>query len=458
MTTRRRFLQALGLGASSLLVPPLARSSRGDSSSARPQRLLIFFTLHGTVYDNWKMKPGDGLLKKARWSASLNKLDASDFSPILRPLHPWRERMSIYDGLALVSAETERNHVRHIIGSLHAMTGAHTAIVSADAVGGAPSIDQRIADAISRPDQFRSLELSVGEPLVQIVSRDARQVLPLQTDPALLYQQLFGTGEANLEAAAQAKVFRAAEQWYGSFAAGLSSEDKNRVEIHRGLLHDLELRAQSLASSDCSAPLAPTMSVGYTEQFQDYCQLLTTALACDLTRVATLYMSTQPAERVGPDLEGEVHQEYAHDIYVDPGAAAAMTQYGVRHAEDLAYLLGQLDAIPDGEGSLLDNTTVVWCGELADGAHGYERWPVVVVGGRGLKKGRYEHWPSTTPFAGYRWDGTRTTSMGVPHQKFLIALAQSFGLDLDALPIEEVSGINDAKIDCTGVLDGLLQS
>lgn len=451
MIDRRRFLQALG--SSALWLPSLGCDRPRDEPS--PQRLLVLFTLHGTVYEQWKMHP-PGTSTQARWTALLRQLGASDFSPILRPLHRFRDRMSVYDGLALVSAETERNNVRHIIGGLHALTGAPTAIVSTAAVGSAPSIDQRIADAIARPEQFRSLEVAVGEPLVEIVTREARQVLPLQTDPLLLHHQLFGGGDAELSAAAQASVFAAANEWYGDFARDLPAEDRERVDIHRELLRDLEVRAQGLAASVCEQPPQPGVALSYDATFEHFSRLVTTAFACDLTRVATFYMSTQPPQRVGAGLSGDMHQDYAHNIYTDEGAAAAMTDYGRRHAEDLAALLELLDAIPDRDGSLLDSTTVVWCSELADGAHGYERWPVVVVGGRNLRRGNYEHWPSITPYAGYRWDGTRSASMGVPHEKFLIALARSFGVDIDRMPTTEIIGIDGARIDCTGPLDGVL--
>ena len=242
----------------------------------------------------------------------MGKLGASEFSPILRPLHRFRDRLSVYDGLALVSAETERNNIRHIIGGLHALTGAPTAIVSTAAVGSAPSIDQRIADAIARPEQFRSLEVAVGEPLVEVVTRDARQVLPLQTDPLLLHQQLFGGGGAELTAEAQASVFAAAGSWYGDFSRDLPVEDRVRVDVHRELLRDLEVRAQGLAAAVCEQPIEPGGLLSYDETFENFSRLVTTAFACDLTRVATFYMSTQPPERVGPTLQGDMHQDYAH--------------------------------------------------------------------------------------------------------------------------------------------------
>ena len=459
MTSRRNFMQLLtGLGGASLFLPSLGCKGK-DEPAQPPQRLLVFFTLHGTVYDEWRMHPPGASLDQ-RWSRSLTDLAPEDFSTILRPLHPWRERMAVYDGLSLVSAETERANVRHIIGGIHALTGANTAIVSSTAVGSAPTIDQRIADVIARPDQFRSIELAVGDPLYQLVTREAKQVLPYQQDPLLLHPQLFGDGDVEQNAAAQSELFSAADDWYGQFSSGLSSEDQARIEVHRDLLRDLGLRAEGLAKVACEAPEliveAGGLAGDYSTQFEDFRQLVSAAFSCDLTRVATFYMSTQPADRVGPGLMGEVHQEYAHDIFVDEGAKAAMTSYGERHAEDLAAILETLDSIPEGEGSLLDHTTVVWCGELADGAHGYERWPVVVVGGRGLRKGSYEFWPSDTPFAGYLWDGSRSQSMAVPNEKFLVALGQSFGLDIESMPIETVEGIDGATIDCTGPLDGVL--
>jgi hypothetical protein len=215
-----------------------------------------------------------------------------------------------------------------------------------------------------------------------------------------------------------------------------------------------------MLQAQCAAPAAPPQTQGYATDATTFVQLLSAAFSCDLVRVATLHFGDIPGADLGHAGVG-VHDEFAHAIWDDAGAAEVMTRYTAYHAAQLAELLAALDAIPEGNGTMLDNTTCLWVSEIAEGAHAFERWPVVVAGGRGLKLGRYVHYPSSTPFAGWWWDGTKLPAMGVPHQKLLTTVGRALGATepdgsaLSAMPVREVVGIDGTSIDCTGVLEEL---
>ena len=111
---------------------------------------------------------------------------------------------------------------------------------------------------------------------------------------------------------------------------------------------------------------------------------------------------------------------------------------------------------------MLDHTLILWTSELADGVHGLDRMPVVLLGGQSWSMGRYLHYPSDVPYPAWVWDGVRRPASGRPHQKLLSSVLRAFGVpnpetggDWDSMPITELSGEAGAKIDCTGVLDEL---
>ena len=146
--------------------------------------------------------------------------------------------------------------------------------------------------------------------------------------------------------------------------------------------------------------------------------------------------------------------EAADVVAAEVEAADVMTQYTATHSQHLADLLTALDSVPEGNGTLLDNTVVAWVGELGDGSHGFDRWPALLFGGGPFRYGRVLHYPRETPVIGQSWNGYE--KMGVPHQKFLTSLCQGMGLDVDRMPVESVYGSSGQKVDCTGPLEGMV--
>ena len=136
-----------------------------------------------------------------------------------------------------------------------------------------------------------------------------------------------------------------------------------------------------------------------------------------MTRVASITFETVPGAVLG-DPGADVHNNFAHEIFGSTYAEEMMTRYTAAHAKHLATLMAALDAIPESDGStVLDNTMIVWAGELADGAHGYDNYPVVIAGGGwAFGTGRVIRWAPKTPVKGLLWNGQLGTTMGEPHQ------------------------------------------
>jgi hypothetical protein len=130
-----------------------------------------------------------------------------------------------------------------------------------------------------------------------------------------------------------------------------------------------------------------------------------------------------------------------------------MSEYSRKHAEQFATILSQLDSIPDGGGTLLDNTLCVWISELGDPAHGYDRYNAVLAGGAALNHGSYHHFPSDFAIDGWAWDGGIST-MGRPHQQLLTTICRAMGLQNGSFGVKEARGTY-GQLDLTGWLTGL---
>ncbi len=460
---RREFLAALGLGSGSLFLPSLFD---GRAHAAEPpRRFVVFYTQNGTWHDGWKMRR-PGLAEDARWSFDLGESTEAEFSAQLAPLFPYRDRLAIVDGLALVSAEADvAGILRHEIGQVHSLTGSMVELVAGRAFGGVASIDQRIADVLARPDRLRSLELAVGDPASSVSYRDRLQLLPYEQRPEVVFQRMFGllgTGtDADAFVREQGSVLDRAATRYDALAKRLSGEDRAKLEAHRDLVRDLETRMSGLASASCTPPAVPGGRVGYREDYTTLVGLTAAAMACDLVRVVSIELGDIPGELLG-EAGVDIHDEYAHNIFEDEKARQVMTDWTAMHAAQFAELLAALDGVPEGGGTMLDHTTCLWVSELADGAHGFEQWPAVIAGGDALRLGQYVHMPSDTPFAGKTWNGGTLPAMGMPHQKLLTTIGRAMGVTdesgepLSAMPVREIAGIDGAKIDCTGIIEELM--
>jgi hypothetical protein len=468
---RRALLQALGLGGvASLLMPSLGGRRVHAGGTSPPRRLLIFYTLHGTVYDTWRMRPS-GEPDNADWEFDLGGLGQEAFSEILAPLYDVRDRLLILDGLSMASAEGDVLTNEHSRGQAHSLTCVPVLPSGNDVVGGGPSVDQLIAAEIRRPELFASLELGVGWGSPSVIYQGPGERLPVENNPIAVFDRLFpggaSTGEPTDDDRVRAAQRSVLDRTVAEFEAALpylSPADRARLELHRDLVRDLERRLDELASISCDRPDAPMplppgdMPVPFYEAGKDAMfRLATAALACDVTRVVSIQMSQLFNEQIGAEA-GDVHQDFAHQTAASPGHEM-MTNYHRLHATQFAELVSMLASVPDaGGGSLLDSTAVVWCNELATGSHSFLRWPVVIAGeaGGAFRTGRYVHWAPSIPTPNEHpdWQGVEP-EIGPPHQKLWVSVSRAMGVDVDSVGSTEIETVDGIDIDLTGPLDRL---
>ncbi len=452
---RRQLLQALGLSAAGLLLPSRTRAAAPPAA----RRLLLYVTSHGTVYDRWRLRPG--VRGDAEdFELDLGTLAGSGWSPILAPLQAHARKLLVLDGIGngcgIVTQynEHEEGHASILTGRLS--QPLYGALGRPDG----PSIDQAIGAARATP--FRTLEWAVGGWAVNY--DELGQPLPYEGDPIAAFDRVFGGGfvpttpTGEIVQKHQLRAIEAARARYDALGRRLSSEDRIKLEQHRDLLDELAGRMESLAALRCEVPSrpAPVMPWGdpaypqeRIEAFQD---LALAVFSCGLTDVLTLRADTMFNETVGAP-PGDLHNDFAHNTEIDPGAFEVMATYHTWHARRLARLLDRLDAIPEGDGTMLDNTIVVWANELATGHHTFDDLPVVIAGGtRALRSGRYVRWAPRTLLG----EGWAETTIGPPHQQLLTTLGRAMDLDLDHFGLRELPTTDGGTLDCTGVLPGVL--
>lgn len=438
---RRTFLR--GAGGLAVALPFLDAMSGSASAVEFPKRFVVFFTGLGTVKSAWK---------PAGTEASF------ELGEILAPLAPYRDKLLVLEGVDMESAYHGPGDA-HQQGIGQALTGTELqegtlfpyACNPAARVGwgGGVSVDQFLAARLGQRTKLSSLELGVQVQYANVSSRVSYrgpgQPVPPEDDPRAAFDRLFTDLSADPADLARRRALRRrvlgdVMEDYGALSRKLGGEDRQKLEHHLEALGEIEARleAPGLLGGVCALPeLGEPLDVYANDNFPAIgrlqMDLLTMALACDLTRIASIQWSATEAGKVFTWLgQSETHHALSHSHPSDEQGKLQLVDIGRWQAEQLAYLLGKLDAIPEGAGTLLDNTIVLWCTDVSEGQnHSRRDMPYVIAGGGGgaLRTGRLLRYA------------------GDPHNNLLVTLCNAMGV--------EVSTFGNPAY-CTGLLPGLL--
>jgi hypothetical protein len=456
MITRRTLLGGLGaLSAAGMLAP--VRSRAAPAPPAR--RIVLFVTNHGTLHDRWQM-PGSASLDGAI-DRDLSGLGLEEFSYILQPLHAFRDRLLVVDGLANYGG-MQAAFNEHEEGNASCLTGCVPVPVDGSVgVATGPSIDQIIASTRQTP--IRSLEYSIGGWAVNY--NDAGQPIPYEGDPMAAFRRLFPSGDPDGEPtvrdrvrAHDRRVLELAQARYDALSKRMSSEDRRKLEQHRDLLRDLDAQLAGLAELECEVPPEPGYPSWYDVTWEEemnraFFALTRAAFSCGITDVVTIRSDALRNEAIGAP-PGDLHNDYAHNILLDSAAADVMADYHRWYGERFAELCAELESVPEEDGTMLDHTLCVWTNELATGDHQFRRVPFVIAGGtHALQTGRYVNFAPERDFAG-PWSSE--SDCGPAHNRMLAALAQAMGMDTQGVGESSYTDWDDQEVDATGVLPGLL--
>jgi hypothetical protein len=265
------------------------------------------------------------------------------------------------------------------------------------------SVDQRIADVIGQQTPFRSLELAAQPSqtesnITRMCLRGPDQPVAPERIPHAAYNRLFAggatpTADGALKNERQKRVLDAVQENFKRLQQKVGAEDRKKLEQHAEHLFEIEERLDKRPAAALDACESPELG----EEFDTtqgsvfplvgrlHTDLMVMALACDLTRVASLQWNYAIGQIrydfVDPTIT-RGHHDMSHDGDDNAVTLGQLTNVNTWYAEQLAYLMGRLDSIPEGEGTMLDNTVIYWCNELAKGnSHALQNSHFVVAGG-----------------------------------------------------------------------------
>jgi hypothetical protein len=397
------------------------------------------YTPNGVIHEAWWPTPGTG-----ESDFTLNQTHQS--------LAPYRDRLILLKGVSNLVASTGQQggpHQRGIGGLYTAQTLGQGSFVDGcgKTAGWANgiSIDQETAGVIGQDTALKSLELGVraleNDVQGRIAYSGAGQPLPPMNQPLDVYNRLimapgFSVAPSDPLLAQRKSVLDAVGQQFTTLASEVSAEDRQKLQAHHELLRDIE-RRMSAGNNGCSAldqpPLLDPASENDMPAIAELeVDLLAMALACDLTRVASLQISTALNRIRYPWLSsnGEGHS-LSHSFGSDPNAAAQLVERGKWHAGLIARLCDRLSTTPEGDGSALDNTLLVWCSEISLGnSHSHTDMPFLLLGGGWhFRTGRY------------------LQLVNASHSNLLVSLLNAMGLPAQTFGLPE---------HCTGPLAGMV--
>jgi hypothetical protein len=411
---RRDLLRRIGAGAAVLPflgnLPSLAAAAAGPK-----RRLVIVFS-------------PDGVVKRHFWPAAAGPLAGGDLPRILAPLAPFADRLLTLKGVNNALQGDGDGHMRGM-GCL--LTGIE--LFPGNVQGGSDtpagwasgiSIDQEIRNHLqARADsatRFGSLEFGVLVPnkadtwTRMVYTGPNKPVTPID-DPYQMFAKLYGETK---DRESLRSVLDDIREDLSRLTAALPAEDRRILEEHAALVRGLE---RELAEHHVAVHPAPVLEQGVIEQNDEMprisrmqIELLVSALAADFTRVATLQYTNSVGQ---PHMTwlgiNEGQHELSHEPNSNEAAQEKLTKINTWYAGEVAWLAKRLAETPDpgGDGSLLDQTTIVWTNELGEGnSHSRNDIPWVLVGGGlGFTTGRSLSFP------------------GVPHNRLLLTLAHALG-------------------------------
>lgn len=410
---RRSLLRGAAAGGLAGLLPWTQRAF--SQPEVMPKRLILFFTPHGTIFDSAR--------ENEKWLPTGSETDFA-LHPVMSSLVPFQDQLLVTHGII-------KNHRGPDLGGPHTTgmpilwSGGGVAADGDFTRGEIPfgwnthaSVDQLIAQALvdRDPTPFQSMTLGVSPGGAHPGSRmiyaaPGMPVTPVSS-PAATFERFFAGSlpgeEADRERARRLSVLDAVRGELQALSPRMEMGARIRMESHTDAIRELELSLQRALTS-CEAP-DPTFDAGLGQEIDKQSELLATGLACGLTRIGSLQCRVGENDGRVYDFLGHTvgHHSLTHREPDEPDALAAIHRF---YFERFAYLLGQLARFTEGDGTLLDNTLVVWGSDTRGWDHNYAA-PFVFAGGRGagVRTGRY------------------TRFEGIEHNRMLVSLAHYMGV------------------------------
>ena len=390
--SRRHLLRGAGVAFAlpllESMLPALARAQAATPKS----RLACMYIAHGAVMDRW-MPTTDGT--------------GFAFTPTLASLEPFRERLNVVSDMTLPFAYGSDASA----GANHARSSQVWLTCAEPETGPSPtSLDQLVAQHIGQDTPLPSLELSLDDGS-SISYRTPTTPLPMEQNPQVVFERLFGDGSTAEERAARtelkASLLDSVTAEVATLQRSLPAVDRQRLDRYLEDVREIERRLQLIASSPAAELDVPAKPVGIPSSFTEHAKLMADLVAlawqAEITRVSTLMIAREVSNRVYPESGvNDPFHNLSHHSEVQANKDRLATLQAFHTRATLAYFLQKLQDTPDGDGTLLDHSVVLYGSGMSNSnQHDHDPLPILVAGGASgrMQGGRHIRAGKGTPLA-----------------------------------------------------------
>lgn len=391
------------------MVPAL---SLAKNTAANPTtRLGFVYVPNGIIMDRWT---------PAGESAGFA------FSPIMQALEPFRERLLVLSGLAQVNGRALGDGAGdHARAGATWLTGVHPKKTEGADIHAGISADQIAARELGKTTQLGSLEIGLESPTLAgdcdsgyscaytntISWRSPTTPNPMEVNPRAVFERLFGDGDSTDPASRlaslneQRSILDYVTADVNRLQGGLAASDRSKLTEYLEAIRDIERRIQKAEEQSATMQL-PIMErpSSIPEDFDDHARLMmdliVIAYQTDMTRVVSCMIAREGSNRSYRSIGvPDGHHSVTHHQN-DPEKIEKTAKINHLHTQTFAYLLEKMRSTPDGNGTLLDHSMILYGSSISDGnAHTHDNLPLVLAGGGcgQIKGNRHIRFPKETP-------------------------------------------------------------
>jgi hypothetical protein len=426
--SRRTILRGAGIALGLPMLDSMTPAFQAFAKTAPPLRRF------GAVFIALGERPG-------YWTPKTEG-DNFEFSTILKPLEAYRKSLTVVSELC----DPVDGHAVTVAAWLSGSIPKRTV---AEDVHAGTTIDQVIAKKIGQDTVFPSLELATEDftgyiggcdpayacaYLNTLAWKTPTEPLPMEINPRVVFERLFGRPGTAQQRVAQmrtdASVLDSLQGEVSDLETGLGPKDRSRLNDYLENVREIERRIQRAEKQSASSVNVPSAPIGIPESYEEHValqfDLLALAYEADLTRVFTFMMSRDISQRVYPQIGiSEPHHSMSHHGG-DLTKIANLVKLNTYHIDLFGKFLKKLSETPDGDGSLLDHSMILFGSGMSESnSHSRLDVPTLLCGGTAAIKGnRHIKMPNETPLA-----------------NLMLSLGQAYGVEMDTF------GISNGRVD-----------
>jgi uncharacterized protein DUF1552 len=411
--SRRTMLRGMG---TTLALPFLesmvpALSALAQTPANPPQRFGAVYFPNGAPMNFWTPKAAGDL----------------EITPILKPLEPYRDQLTVVGNLSRAGGKRVTDHAVSSAGWLSGVVAKQT---EAEDISLGITIDQVLAGQVGQDTPFPSLEFATEDfsgyvggcvpgyscTYMNTISwAGTTAPLPMEINPRVAFERMFGRAGDGRQRLARMRENRSILDSITDEAQKLqrrlSPQDRTRLDEYMGTVREIERRIEKTEVRNTTTVTNVAAPIGVPEAFEDHAalmfDLMVVAYQSDLTRVSTFMMAREASQRTYPVLAiPETHHDISHHGN-QPEKMALHAKIDTHFASLFAAFLDKLRNSPDGDGSVLDHSLIVFGAGMSDGqAHSAYPLPLAAIGGasRKVKGNRFLVANEWTPVANF-WLG-----------------------------------------------------